>query len=287
VPTLRLLRGSNLRRLSLTVNNNLCRINPSRCSVSIATRSLILASQLLAVNSTAGGAASDCDKREFFSSGSMDSPIIMPTAEHKGTVIFLHGLGDTGHGWSAGFETIKEPNLKYIFPTASVKSVSLNAGFPMPSWFDIYSLDHTGNEDEQGIKQAAADLLELVDKEASESKLPLNKIMIGGFSQGGATALYAAATTQKQLGGLIALSAWLPLRKIVDGGNIPHCGVPVMQCHGDADPMVNFNFGDMSHKLLLKKGMSNYTFKTYAGMSHGSSPQEMMDVKNFIKKTLL
>ena len=59
-------------------------------------------------------------------------------------------------------------------------------------------------------------VLELVDKEASESKLSLNKIMIGGFSQGGATALYAAATTQRQLGGLIALSAWLPLRKIVD-----------------------------------------------------------------------
>ncbi|XP_075259136.1 acyl-protein thioesterase 1-like [Convolutriloba macropyga] len=217
----------------------------------------------------------------------MDSPVIKPTAEHKGTVIFLHGLGDTGHGWSAGFETIREPNLKYIFPTATVKPVSLNGGFPMPSWFDIISLDNSGKEDELGIKRAAGDLLDMVDKEAASSNLPLSKIMIGGFSQGGATALYAAATSQKQLGGVIALSSWLPLHKTVDAGDIPHRGVPVLQCHGDSDPLVTYTFGDMSHKLLVKKGMSNYTFKSYPGMTHGSSAQEMRDVKDFIKTILL
>ena len=62
----------------------------------------------------------------------MDSPVIKPKAEHKDTVIFLHGLGDTGHGWSAGFERIREPNLKYIFQTATVMPVSHNGGFLMP-----------------------------------------------------------------------------------------------------------------------------------------------------------
>ncbi|XP_063714146.1 acyl-protein thioesterase 1-like [Symsagittifera roscoffensis] len=217
----------------------------------------------------------------------MDSPVIGPSGKHDATVIFLHGLGDTGHGWAAGFEAIKEPNIKYIFPTAAPMPVTLNGGVPMPSWFDIVSLDHNGKEDEKGVKKAAAELLEMVDKESAASGLPHNKIMIGGFSQGGATALYALVTAQKQLGGVVALSAWLPLHKQLEKVEIAHKGVAVLQCHGDCDPMVSFTFGDMSNKMLVQKGMTKCTFKPYPGMSHGSSAKEMNDVKNFIETTLL
>jgi len=213
----------------------------------------------------------------------MLSPVVInPTSKHEATVIFLHGLGDTGHGWAAGFEAIKEANIKYIFPTAPVQPVSLNGGMPMPSWFNIFSLDSSDQQDDVGIKKAAADLAGLIEKEISPS-IPSSKIIIGGFSQGGAVALYAAAHTSIPLGGIIGLSCWLPLHKEMESVTLAHKDTPLLQCHGDLDPMVSFCFGEMSHKLLVNKGMTNCSFKKYEGMSHGSSQMEMLDIKKFIK----
>lgn len=216
--------------------------------------------------------------------GAIEPIVLKPTAnKHDGTVIFLHGLGDTGHGWSAGFDAIRQPNVKYIFPTASVLPVSLNGGFPMPSWFDIVSLDPTGKQDAPGIKKASDQLMAMIEKEIAGG-LSSDKIAIGGFSQGGAVSLYTATVIKKPLAGVIALSAWLPLHNELDGDSISHKKTPVLQCHGDSDPMVPFSFGEMSYKLLAGKGgFTNYSFKKYAGMDHGSSNEEMLDVKKFIQ----
>lgn len=100
--------------------------------------------------------------------------------------------------------------MKVICPTAHAIPVSLNAGFRMPSWFDLKTLDISGPEDEAGIKAAAKMVHEMVTKEIHDG-IPASRIMLGGFSQGGALALYSALTYAEPLAGVMALSCWLPL----------------------------------------------------------------------------
>lgn len=102
--------------------------------------------------------------------------------------------------------------MKVICPTAPTIPVSLNAGFRMPSWFDLKSLDVSGPEDEDGIKRATIMVHEMINKEISDG-ISANRILLGGFSQGGALALYSALTFAQPLAGVIALSCWLPLHK--------------------------------------------------------------------------
>lgn len=209
---------------------------------------------------------------------------IAPKDNHTATVFFLHGLGDTGHGWAAGFEDIQEGYIKYSCPNAPIQPVTLNAGMRMPSWFDITSLNFQGPEDEEGLKKSSNQLKTLI---AEEEKLgiPAERIVIGGFSQGGAVALYTALTMDKKIGGCIILSSWLPLHQKIKDEIKGNKSYPVFQGHGNADPVVNFNFGMMT-STELKKIFSNYTFNTYAGMGHSSSPKEMKDVKEFLQKAL-
>lgn len=210
--------------------------------------------------------------------------IVKAKAKHTASVIFLHGLGDNGYGWSAGFEDIQEPHIKYIFPNAPAMPVTLNGGFTMPSWFDLYSLTPTGKEDEAGIKKAADKLKDLIKEE--EKLVPSDRIVIGGFSQGGALSMYTALTLEKRLGGLLVLSSWLPLHKSFPQAMKWHSGTPVLQCHGEADPMVPFTFGKMSAELMKSFSSTNHEFKTYPGLGHSSSEQEMLDIKEWIQKVL-
>lgn len=127
--------------------------------------------------------------------------------------------------------------------------VTLNGGFPMPSWFDLYSLDTNGRVDEPGIERAKALVEGLINAE-EKAGIPSNRILLGGFSQGGALALYSGLTYPKPLAGIIALSCWIPLH---DKLNISECNkkTPTIQCHGDADPIVIFNFLKLLYMIIL------------------------------------
>uniref|UniRef100_A0A8C2MB41 Acyl-protein thioesterase 1 n=1 Tax=Cricetulus griseus TaxID=10029 RepID=A0A8C2MB41_CRIGR len=197
-------------------------------------------------------------------------------------VIFLHGLGDTGHGWAEAFAGIRSSHIKYICPHASVMPVTLNTNMAMPSWFDIIGLSPDSHEDESGIKQAA-------ENQEVKNGSPSNRIILGGFSQGGALSLYTVLTTQQKLAGVTALSFWLPLRASFPQGpiNSTNRDISILQCHGDCDPLVPLMFGSLTvEKLKALVNPSNVTFKVYQGMMHSSCQQEMMDVKQFIDKLL-
>ncbi|XP_027755247.1 acyl-protein thioesterase 1 isoform X5 [Empidonax traillii] len=132
--------------------------------------------------------------------------------------------------------------------------VSLNMNMSMPSWFDITGLSPDSQEDEAGIKQAAENVKALIDQEVKNG-IPSNRIILGGFSQG-------------PIGGV-------------------NKDIPVLQCHGDCDPLVPVMFGSLTvEKLKSMINPANVTFKTYSGMMHSSSLEEMMDVKQFIDKHL-
>ncbi|XP_031222611.1 acyl-protein thioesterase 1 isoform X2 [Mastomys coucha] len=200
-------------------------------------------------------------------------PAVVPAARKAtAAVIFLHGLGDTGHGWAEAFAGIKSSHIKYICPHA----------------FDIIGLSPDSQEDESGIKQASETVKALIDQEVKNG-IPSNRIILGGFSQGGALSLYTALTTQQKLAGVTALSCWLPLRASFSQGpiNSVNRDISVLQCHGDCDPLVPLMFGSLTvERLKALVNPANVTFKIYEGMMHSSCQQEMMDVKHFIDKLL-
>ncbi|XP_017789794.1 PREDICTED: LOW QUALITY PROTEIN: acyl-protein thioesterase 1 [Habropoda laboriosa] len=201
-----------------------------------------------------GNSAARSQKRLIMTS--VSPVVIAATARHTATLIFFHGLGDTGHGWASSMGAVRSPHIKVICPTAPIMPVTLNAGFRMPSWFDLRSLEPSGPEDEEG-----------------------------GFSQGGALAIYSALTFPEPLAGVIALSAWLPLHQKFPAEAIGNKNTPLLQGHGDCDPIVPYRWGQLTASVL-KQFMTQTEFKTYEGMMHTSCAEEMSDMKKFIDKVL-
>nr|XP_044996868.1 acyl-protein thioesterase 1-like [Jaculus jaculus] len=168
-------------------------------------------------------------------------PVAMPTAR-KATpaVIFLHGLGDTGHGWAEAFAGIRSSHIKYICPHMPVMPVTLNMKMAMPSWFDTIGLSPDSQEDESGVKQATENVKALMDQEVKNG-IPSNRIILGGFSQGGG-----------------------PISSI-------NREVSILQCLGDSGPLVPLMFGSLTvEKLKTLVNPDKVTFKIYEGMMHSS-----------------
>ena len=209
-------------------------------------------------------------------------PFLIPvTAKHTASFVFLHGLGDSGAGWREGFNSIKLDYVKYIFPNAPVQKVTINSYLKMPAWFDIKSLDKSGPEDEIGILESSNNLKEIINEEIKSGINP-ERIIVGGFSQGGAVAAYTSLTSNMKFAGVLLLSSYLPL-----AGNFPDAlkldkNTPLLQCHGDSDFVVNIKIGRLTHERL-KTLLHNVQFKLYKGLGHSTVPQEMEDVDAWVK----
>ena len=143
-------------------------------------------------------------------------PVVLKArAIHTATMIFLHGLGDTGHGWAGILNTIRPDYLKIVCPTAPSIPVSLNNGFVMPAWYDIKDISSDNSairEDMQGVENSTKVLQALIDIEAREltNAGGKSRLIIGGFSQGGAIALNAILRSKDKLAGCAALSTYIP-----------------------------------------------------------------------------
>lgn len=207
------------------------------------------------------------------------------TGKHTATVIFLHGLGDTGDGWLQLFSEICSHHIKVLCPNAPIAPVSLNMGMQMPSWFDIKSLSFDAEEDEQGIVNSSNNLKKYINEEVKNG-IPHNRIVIGGFSQGGAVGLHTFLTHEEKLAGCIGLSTFLPLHaKFNELKCDKNKETKVFLAHGSSDPVVRFNFGEMTRDAL-KTHYSNVQFNKYSGLGHSSHPSEMKDLKKFIENVL-
>lgn len=204
------------------------------------------------------------------------------------SVIWLHGLGANGHDFEPIVPELDLPdghNIRFLFPHAPEIPVTINAGMIMPAWYDVYSLSFTNHEDEQGIRDAAQRINQLIEHEQHRG-IQTNKILLAGFSQGGAVALHAALRHCKPLAGVMALSTYLPLVKQFDAErHVANQAIPILMCHGAHDPVVPFQLGDDSRYFLEQAGYQ-VDWHTYP-MQHGVCPDEIHDISQWLQKTLL
>ncbi|KAG6012057.1 hypothetical protein E4U54_007758 [Claviceps lovelessii] len=220
------------------------------------------------------------------------APLVFPAiGRHTATVIFIHGLGDTGHGWSDAVQMWRKGQrlneIKFILPHAPHIPITMNSGYQMPGWFDIKSLQKGADEDAPGILQSRHYLFDLIQQEIRGGIHP-ERIILGGFSQGGAMSIFAGLTHPVKIGGIVALSSWLLLhqffRRYVPAGNA-NKATPIFMGHGDRDPLVLYELAKDSEKALRDMGY-DVTFETYRGMQHSACIEELSDVEAFIRDKL-
>ena len=205
------------------------------------------------------------------------------TAKHTASVIWLHGLGDTGHTWSAIASWLQMPWCKFIFPTAPAQPVSMKQiGYAMPSWFDFDSLDMEDvDEDAETMGRSVAYLHDMIEREVRNG-VPHERIMLAGFAQGGVVALVAALKCRFKIGGVLALSSWLPKNFFRRSNELSHSAktLPIWFYHGTDDKVVKYEMGWNSYQHALDLGLKAQ-FKCYDGLGHEYASQEMIDVQAF------
>ena len=179
---------------------------------------------------------------------------IEPAGKPRASVIWLHGLGADGYDFVPIVGELGLPadaGIRFVFPHAPVRSVTLNAGMPMRAWYDIISLDRTGKVDEKGIRESEARVRDLIAAQGVEP----SRIVIAGFSQGGAIALHTALRYPDRLAGVLALSTYLPMADALEREASPaNRQTPILMCHGQHDPMLTLEIGQTSRDRLVALG---------------------------------
>ncbi|KLL02036.1 MAG: hypothetical protein MRERC_5c058 [Mycoplasmataceae bacterium RC_NB112A] len=182
---------------------------------------------------------------------------IEPTQKHTATLIFLHGLGDKAENWEEILRPLAEnyPHFKFIIPQAPWISVSMNYGIPMPAWYNIKgNIKDTLNlkQDKKGLLKSVSQIENIIQ---SEIDFRIEKIMVGGFSQGGSVALAIGLTTRKKLNKIICLSGFLPCREeIFSWSEKKNTSLPFHFYHNVDDDMVTFEVGKKSSQMIKEQG---------------------------------
>lgn len=201
------------------------------------------------------------------------------------SIIWLHGLGADGADFVPIAEEITLPvAVRYIFPHAPKQPVTINGGFIMRAWYDIVSGDIGTRQDAAGIRGAQMEIEKFISQERARGIVPEN-IFLAGFSQGGAIALHTGLRHSEQLGGILALSTYLPLAASLQeeaSGNSKN--TPIFMAHGLSDPIVPYTLGKASKEILLQQGYS-LDWHEYA-MPHSVCQEEVEDIEAWLKTVL-
>ncbi|KAF5333101.1 hypothetical protein D9611_002680 [Ephemerocybe angulata] len=227
--------------------------------------------------------------------------IVIPArTKHTATVIFVHGLGDTGHGLKPLADMFREDpalhHVKWVLPHSPIRTVTANMGIEMPSWFDIYSFGFNTEEDEKAMLESASSINQLITAEVDDGIEP-GRIILGGFSQGGTMSILTGLTGERKLGGICVLSGWLPLRNKFKSMAGPHVSsTPIFWGHGAIDPLVTMQMTKDSVEFLTKtlgipeadtsgtpKGLE---YHRYENLGHSTTHQELEDIKAWLIKAV-
>jgi phospholipase/carboxylesterase len=202
-------------------------------------------------------------------------------------VIWLHGLGADGHDFEPVVPQLVsrgERAWRFIFPHAPVRPVTLNAGMRMRAWYDLKGLDRQSAEDTAGFQATDVQIRELLAKEVARGILT-TRIVLAGFSQGGAVSLYTVPRLSEKLAGVMALSCYLPAEASFGAQRLPaNDTTPIFMAHGRADPKLPLVLGSTSRDFLLAQGYS-VEWHDYP-MAHSVCPEEIADIRQFLLRVL-
>ncbi|VDC04136.1 unnamed protein product [Peniophora sp. CBMAI 1063] len=229
--------------------------------------------------------------------------------DHTATVIIAHGLGDTGHGWSPVASMLKKDpalaHVKWIMPHAPTIPITGNGGMPMPGWFDIYDFEfdpRTHRDDEQGMLRSMYALNRIITDEV-DAGIPSDRIVLAGFSQGGAMTLLTGLTHERSLAGLAVMSGWAPALKTLKPMATENARrLPIFWGHGRSDPLVKWDFARQSlawmqtelGTKLAPENISGHSFDqlrgvslhVYDGLGHSASEEELDQLKEWLKHVI-
>ena len=214
---------------------------------------------------------------------------LLPAVEHETgdnprySVIWLHGLGADGSDFAPIVPELVDrawPALRFVFPHAPVRPVTINNGMAMRAWYDIMGFDLGAQQDEAGIRTSIDAVNALVAREQQRG-VPSERVFLAGFSQGGAIALCAGVRHAHTLAGIVALSTYLPLaQSLAAERSAANAQVPVFQAHGSADPVVVMARGEQSRDVLLALGY-RVDWHRYA-MPHSVCADEIADLRAWL-----
>lgn len=208
-----------------------------------------------------------------------------PDREADAAVIWLHGLGADGHDFAAIVPELQwpeKPAVRFIFPHAPAIPVTINGGMAMPAWYDILEMDMQRRVDEEQLRQSARQVHDLVEREIGRGIEP-QRIVIAGFSQGGAVALEAGLTCEHRLAGILSLSSYFPTADSIRPSRA-NSNLPVRICHGTLDPVVTQSLGRRSADTLTAMGYP-VEYSTYT-MAHAVCPEEIRDISHWLQAVL-
>ncbi|MGC3981551.1 MAG: alpha/beta hydrolase-fold protein [Steroidobacteraceae bacterium] len=213
--------------------------------------------------------------------------ILTPASAPTAAVIWMHGLGADGHDFVPIVPELNLPTtlaVRFIFPHAPHRPVTLNNGYVMRAWYDIKSLGLRTEEDAPGIHASQQQINHLIQREL-DAGITAQRIVIAGFSQGGAIALQTALRYPQRLAGAMPLSTYLPLRDTLAAEASPaNRDLSIFMCHGRQDPVVPLTLGELSRDVLQALGYT-VDFRVY-DMPHSVCAEEIGDISAWLSRVL-
>lgn len=213
---------------------------------------------------------------------------VNPSGEHDAVVIWLHGLGDSGNGFAPIVPELNLPaehKIRFVFPHAPIRPVTINNGMPMRAWYDIKSMDFDHRADVEGVLESAEQVQTLIESEMAKGT-PSERIVLAGFSQGGVIALHLGTRFVKPLAGILALSTYMSEpEKLASEASDANKSTPIFCAHGQQDDVVPMFLGHAAFKVLEQNGY-NAVWKDYL-MQHNVCMPQLKDISNWIQERLL
>ena len=218
---------------------------------------------------------------------SADAVTLEPEAPANAAVVWLHGLGADGNDFVPIVPELRLPpsiSARFVFPHAPVRPITLNGGMPMRGWYDIISLTRSDQQDEAGIDASAAIAQQYIEEQV-RAGVPRKRIVLAGFSQGGAIALHCGLRQKEPLAGILALSPYLPLHTRIFG-ELTAAGraQPILMCHGLHDNVLPVGLGTSSRDGLRMLGCQ-VEWRDYP-MQHAVCAEEIADVSTWLQARL-
>ncbi len=213
----------------------------------------------------------------------LPSVVIDAQGEHKNTIIWLHGLGDSGNGFAPIAPELKlspELGVKFIFPHAPIRPVTINNGMEMRAWYDIKTMDMGSRADVTGVLESCQLVKALIENEIANG-IAAKNIMLIGFSQGGVISLHLGTRFEQSLAGIVALSTYMCEPATLSSEKVDaNLHTPILCCHGQQDEVVPISLGKLAYKTLEDNGY-HATWKEYI-MQHNVCMPEIQDISKFI-----